>query len=339
MSDLYQQAGVSIDTGHRAVELMKQAVTSTHGPEVLAGIGAFGGLFSLSGQFNGMTAPALVASTDGVGTKVKLAAAMGQYGGIGHDIVNHCLNDIACAGENVKPLLFLDYIASSKLQPAMVAEVITGMAKACRSSSCALLGGETAEMPGVYQPQEFDVVGTVVGLVDADRIFPHPTLAAGDVLIGLPSSGAHTNGYSLIRAIFADVPLETEVDGVGQLGQALLEPHRCYLGPLARLHQAGIPLQGAAHITGGGLVENIPRALPPDLTARINPDAWPVPPLFRYIQQTGGVSNEEMRRVFNLGIGLVIIVKAALAKEALAVLDEGWLVGEVVHGYELEWID
>ena len=158
-------------------------------------------------------------------------------------------------------------------------------------------------------------------------------------MIGLPSSGAHTNGYSLIRAIFADVPLETEVDGVGQLGQALLEPHRCYLGPLARLHQAGIPLQGAAHITGGGLVENIPRALPPDLTARINPDAWPVPPLFRYIQQTGGVSNEEMRRVFNLGIGLVIIVKAALAKEALAALDEGWLVGEVVHGYELEWID
>lgn len=339
MSDLYQQAGVSIDAGQRAIELMKQAVTSTHGPEVLAGIGAFGGLFSLTGQFKGMTTPALVASTDGVGTKVKLAAALGEYGGIGHDIVNHCLNDIACAGQNVKPLLFLDYIASSKLQPEVVAEIITGMAEACRSTNCALLGGETAEMPGVYQPQEFDVVGTVVGLVDADRLFPHLTVAAGDVLIGLPSSGAHTNGYSLIRAIFADLPLETEVDGVGQLGQALLEPHRCYLGPLARLHQAGIPLQGAAHITGGGLVENIPRALPPDLTARINSSAWPVPSLFRYLQQTGGVPDEEMRRVFNLGIGLVIIVKAVLADAVLTVLDEGWLMGDVIHGHVLEWID
>lgn len=338
MSDLYQQAGVSIDAGQRAVELMKQAVTSTHGSQVLAGVGAFGGLFSLAGQLEDIAAPALVASTDGVGTKVKLAAALGQYRGIGHDIVNHCLNDIACAGEGVKPLFFLDYIASSQLQPEMVAEIITGMAEACRGAGCALLGGETAEMPGVYQSQEFDVVGTVVGVVDAERLFPRPTVAEGDALVGLPSSGPHTNGYSLIRAIFADVPLDTEIGGVGQLGPALLEPHRCYLDQLARLRQAGILVQGVAHITGGGLVENIPRALPAGLTAQINASAWPMPSLFRHIQRAAGVSNEEMRRVFNLGIGLVVIVKAAQAEAALAVLNEGWLVGEVIRGYGLEWI-
>jgi phosphoribosylformylglycinamidine cyclo-ligase len=269
---------------------MKAAVTATHGPNVLAGIGAFGGLYSLAGVTEGLAQPALVASTDGVGTKVKLAAAAGRYRGIGQDIVNHCLNDIACAGEGVRPLLFLDYIASSKLSPEMVAEVVGGIAGACRAVGCALLGGETAEMPGVYQANEFDLVGTIIGIADAARVFPRPTLAAGDVLLGLPSSGPHTNGYSLIRAIFADTPLDTEFPGVGRLVDALLTPHRCYVTELARLRVAGVAVQGVAHITGGGLVENIPRALPAGLSVQINPADWPTPPLFQLIQQKGGVS-------------------------------------------------
>ena len=337
MSALYEQAGVSIDAGQKAVDLMKTAVTATHGPNVLAGIGAFGGLFSLAGVTDGLAQPALVASTDGVGTKVKLAAAAGRYQGIGQDIVNHCLNDIACAGEGVRPLLFLDYIASSKLSPEMVAEVVGGIAGACRAVGCALLGGETAEMPGVYQANEFDLVGTIIGVADAARVFPRPTLAAGDVLLGLPSSGPHTNGYSLIRAIFADTPLDTEFPGVGRLADALLMPHRCYVTELARLRAAGVAVQGVAHITGGGLVENIPRALPAGLSVRLNPADWPVPPLFQLIQQKGGVSEAEMRRVFNVGLGMVVIVKPEQADLALAELGEGWRIGQVIAGDTMEW--
>ncbi len=337
MTSLYEQAGVSIDAGQKAVNLMKEAVTATHGPNVLAGIGAFGGLFSLEGLLDGLARPTLVASTDGVGTKVKLAAALGRYRGIGHDIVNHCLNDIACAGEGVRPLFFLDYIASSQLAPEMVAEVVSGIAAACRAAGCALLGGETAEMPGVYRPAEFDLVGTVVGLLDAGRVFPRPTLAAGDVLLGLPSAGAHTNGYSLIRKIFETTPLDAEFAGIGPLGDALLTPHRGYLPELARLRQAGIAVQGLAHITGGGLVENLPRALPARLTARIEPGSWPLPPLFRLIQQQGGVPDSEMRRVFNLGVGMVVIIKPEQAAAALETLAEGWRIGEVVEGDVLLW--
>ncbi len=331
MTNLYEQAGVSIDAGQQAVNLMKDAVTATHGPNVLAGVGAFGGLFSLAGLTDGLAQPTLVASTDGVGTKVKLAAALGRYRGIGHDIVNHCLNDIACAGEGVRPLFFLDYVASSKLQPEMVAGIVTGMAEACADAGCALLGGETAEMPGVYHDGEFDVAGTVVGLLDGARVFPRPTLAAGDVLLGLPSSGPHTNGYSLIRRIFAETPLETVFTLIGPLGEALLAPHRCYLNQLAALREAGVAVQGIAHITGGGLTENLPRALPAGLTARLEPDSWDIPPLFRLMQQRGGVSDEEMRRVFNMGIGLVVIVKPQQAEAALKLLGEGWRIGQVTR--------
>lgn len=330
MTNLYEQAGVSIDAGQRAVDLMKEAVTATHGPNVLAGVGAFGGLFSLAGLTDRLAQPTLVASTDGVGTKVKLAAELGRYRGIGHDIVNHCLNDIACAGEGLRPLFFLDYVASSRLQPEMMAEIVTGMAEACAAVGCALLGGETAEMPGVYRDGEFDVVGTVVGLADASRTFPRPTLAAGDVLLGLPSSGPHTNGYSLIRRIFAETPLETVFNLIGPLGEALLAPHRCYLNELAALREAGIAVQGTAHITGGGLTENLPRALPAGLTAHLESGSWDIPPLFQLIQQRGGVSDEEMRRVFNMGVGLVVIVKPTQAETALNLLGEGWVIGRVV---------
>ncbi|MEW5961722.1 MAG: phosphoribosylformylglycinamidine cyclo-ligase [Chloroflexota bacterium] len=338
MTNLHEQAGVSIDAGQEAVDLMKAAVTATHGPEVLAGVGAFGGLFSLANRLAGLAQPILVASTDGVGTKVKLAAALGRYRNIGHDIVNHCLNDILCAGASVQPLFFLDYVASSKLEPARVAQVVTGMAEACRQAGCALLGGETAEMPGVYQPAEFDVVGTMVGLLDQGQTYPRPTLKAGDVLLGLPSSGPHTNGYSLIRAIFAGTPPETEYPGIGPLGEALLAPHRSYLDVLARLAAAGVSIQALAHITGGGLVENLPRALPPGLTAAVDPRRWPRPPLFQLIQTQGGVSDQEMRRVFNLGIGMAAVIPPESARTALeAIAGQGWLIGEVVEGRELGW--
>lgn len=340
MSNLYEQAGVSIDAGQQAVELMKAAVSSTHGPDVLAGVGAFGGLLNLTTHLEGVTQPTLVASTDGVGTKVKLAAQVGQYAGIGHDIVNHCLNDILCAGAGVKPLLFLDYIASSKLAPTMVAQVVSGIAAACRTVGCALLGGETAEMPGVYQPNEFDLVGTIVGLVDRQQLYPRPEVQAGDMLLGLPSNGPHTNGYSLIRAIFADTPLETEFAGIGPLGEALLRPHRPYQALLARLEQAKIPVKALAHITGGGLTENLPRALGPieDLTIRLRLDSWPLPPLFQLIQAQGGISDVEMRRVFNMGVGMVAIVDAAQAAATLSALGEGWLIGEVIASQEMEWV-
>lgn len=330
MSSRYEQAGVSIDAGQKAVELMKAAVSATHGPEVLAGVGAFGGLFSLPPRLAGLERPVLVASTDGVGTKVKLAAALGRYRSIGHDIVNHCLNDILCAAAGVRPLFFLDYVASSRLQPEMVAEIVTGMAEACEQANCALLGGETAEMPGVYAANEFDVVGTIVGLADQARLFPRPTLQPGDKLLGLPSSGPHTNGYSLIRAVFADTPLDAEFEGIGVLGDALLAPHRCYLDALSRLEAAGVAVQSLAHITGGGLVENLPRALPAGLAPRLDWQSWPIPPLFRLIQQRGDVPDEEMRRVFNLGVGMVAVIPTEAAGTALSALDgEGWIIGEV----------
>ncbi len=334
MSNLYEQSGVSIDAGQEAVNLMKKAVAATHGPSVLAGVGAFGGLFSLAEVLDGLSQPTLVASTDGVGTKVKLAARAGRYAGIGHDIVNHCLNDILCAGQGVRPLFFLDYIASSRLEPTMVAEVVGGMAEACRAVECALLGGETAEMPGVYEPNEFDVVGTIVGLVDRANLYPRQTLTAGDVLLGLPSNGAHTNGYSLIRAIFAETPLDSEFEGVGPLGKTLLHPHRPYLAELSKLTEAGVEIQALAHITGGGLTENPPRMLHgfDHLTVRLDPQSWPVPPLFRLIQAQGGVSDAEMWRVFNMGLGLIAAIKPEKAETALAALGgEGWLVGEVVQ--------
>ena len=221
-----------------------------------------------------------------------------------------------------------------------MAQAVTGMAEACRAVGCALLGGETAEMPGVYQPAEFDVVGTIVGLMDADTVYPRPTLQAGNVVLGLPSSGPHTNGYSLIRAIFAETPLDTEFDGIGPLGEALLTPHRCYIDPLRRLHAAGVAVQTLAHITGGGLVDNIPRALPAGLTVRLNPQSWPVPPLFRLIQQRGGVPDEEMRRVFNLGVGMVVVIPAEQLAAALAALNgQAWAIGQVIPGQKMVWGD
>jgi len=328
----YAASGVNIDAGNRAVELMRASVKSTYGPEVLAGIGSFGGLFDAS-ALKALSEPVLVASTDGVGTKVKLAAQVGRYKSIGHDIVNHCLDDILVQG--ARPLFFLDYIASSKLDPEMIAAVVAGMAAACRESGCALLGGETAEMPGVYQPGEFDVAGTIIGLLDRAQILPRTTeLRAGDVLIGLRSSGPHTNGYSLIRKIFQDIALDTYFEELNAtLAGALLVPHRSYLPLLTANSQLPTTIKALAHLTGGGFIENIPRILPDRLDAQIDLGSWPVLPVFQLIQQRGEVDAEEMYRVFNMGIGMIAIVAPEdVSTMQAAIPEKTYIIGQLIRG-------
>jgi phosphoribosylformylglycinamidine cyclo-ligase len=329
--DSYASSGVSIDAGNRAVELMKSAVQSTYTPAVLAGIGSFGGLFDAS-ALKEMTNPVLVASTDGVGTKVKLAAQLGRYRGIGHDIVNHCIDDILVQG--ARPLFFMDYFATSKLNPEQTAEVVTGIAEACKESGIALLGGETAEMPGVYAPGEFDVAGTIVGVLERDRILPRTSeLKAGDVLIGLRSSGPHTNGYSLIRKVFADADLTSIYPEWGvSLADMLLAPHRSYLKVLeAALRTPHI--RALAHLTGGGFVENIPRILPDHLDAEIQLGSWDKSPLWDLIQHKGNIPTEEMYRVFNMGIGMVVVVDETVVSDIQKQIPEQtFVIGKLIPG-------
>ena len=333
MSSAYAESGVNIDAGNRAVDLMRTAVTSTYGPQVLAGIGAFGGLFDAS-ALKALNDPVLVASTDGVGTKVKLAAQCGRYESIGHDIVNHCIDDILVQG--ARPLFFLDYIASSKLDPEMIASIVSGMAAACRESNCALLGGETAEMPGVYQPNEFDVAGSIVGVVDRSHILPRTSnLRAGDVLIGLRSSGPHTNGFSLIRKIFQNIALDTYFKKLNAtLADALLVPHRSYLPLLLTANrQPPAAIKALAHLTGGGFIENIPRILPDHLDAQIACGSWPILPIFDLIQQQGEVDAQEMYRIFNMGIGMIAIVAPEdVATVQAAIPEDTYIIGRLVPG-------
>ena len=319
----YKAAGVDIDAAGRAVDLMKSAVRATYTANVLADVGSFGGLFALT---NLPAHPVLVASTDGVGTKVKLAADLHRWHGIGHDIVNHCINDILV--QNARPLFFLDYIATSKLVPEAVAAVVTGMADACQAAGCALLGGETAEMPGVYTEGAFDVAGTVVGLVDRATLWPQPAaMRTGDVLIGLPSSGPHTNGYSLIRKTVADKDLDQTLADGQTLADALLAPHRCYVAEVEALIAAGVPVHGLAHLTGGGFLDNIPRVLPDELAAVIDTTAWAVPPVFQALVQWSGMTRAEAYRVFNMGVGMVAIIPAAGVDAALAAVPHAFPVG------------
>jgi phosphoribosylformylglycinamidine cyclo-ligase len=326
-SDLYKQAGVDIDAGNAAVARMKPAIRSTFTPNVLADVGSFGGLFALTDL---PPQPVLVASTDGVGTKVKLAAQLGRWAGIGHDIVNHCVNDILV--QNARPLFFLDYIASSKLDPVQTAAVVTGIAEACRAAGCALLGGETAEMPGVYAEGAFDLVGTVVGLVGRGKLLPQPeAMQPGDVLAGLSSSGPHTNGYSLIRRIVEGRDLALRLaDGVA-LADALMAPHHSYLTAVERLQAAGVTLRGLAHITGGGFVENVPRILPAHLAAEIDIAAWRIPPLFRRLVEWGGVAPAEAYRTWNMGIGMVLVIPAAEQGALLTALPDAVMIGRLVE--------
>ena len=325
----YRDAGVDIEAGNRAVDLMKRAVQSTYGKEVLAGIGAFGGLYD-GAALKAMAAPVLVASTDGVGTKTKVAAALGRYDTIGHDIVGHCVNDILVQG--ARPLFFLDYVAFNRIIPERVAAIVTGIAEACKSVGCALLGGETAEMPGVYAEGEFDLVGTIIGAVERGRMIDGASIKAGDAIIGLASSGLHTNGFSLARKVLAGRDLGAPDAELGtSLGEALLAPHRPYLAELERLWAAGVTVKGMAHITGGGLIENPPRILPPGMAARIRRGSWPMPPLFQLIQRAGDIAPDEMARVFNVGLGMLLFVPAGEAQKALGLLGaEAWIVGEAV---------
>jgi phosphoribosylformylglycinamidine cyclo-ligase len=324
----YTISGVDIDAGNRAVELMKTAVRTTYTESVLAGIGSFGGLFDVS-ALKQMDHPVLVASTDGVGTKVKLAASLKRYRGLGHDIVNHCINDILVQG--ARPLFFMDYFATSKLDPEQTVDVVTGVAEACRAAGMALLGGETAEMPGVYREGEFDIAGTIVGVLDRSCILPRSNLVAGDLIIGLPSNGPHTNGYSLIRQLFNGELLESAVPELGcSLEDALLAPHRSYL----QLLYPHLPkVKALAHITGGGFIENIPRVLTGDLNAVIHLNSWQKPPLWKMIQQKGNISTEEMFRVFNMGIGMICIVDKSIAADfQSSILEPTFIIGELAKG-------
>ncbi len=300
----YKTAGVDIEAGDETVKRIKPLVRSTFNDKVLADIGLFGGFFDA--RFEGYDHPILVASTDGVGTKLKIACMMGVHDTVGQDLVNHCVNDILCCG--AKPLFFLDYFATGKLEPGIAEQVIGGFVKACRENSTALIGGETAEMPSMYQEGEYDVSGTIVGVVDKSKIVDGKSIKPGDKLIGLPSTGLHTNGYSLARAvILKDYKLDSFVDDLGcTIGEALLKIHRSYLTEIYPLAQMGI-VKGISHITGGGIVGNTKRIVPEGMELNIDWNSWKTPLLFEIIKKTGGIEEEEMRHVFNIGIGMILI--------------------------------
>ena len=314
---------------------MTSAVRGTYTPQVLAGIGNFGALYDAS-ALKEMNRPVLVASTDGVGTKTMVAARLNRWNTIGADLVNHCLNDILVQG--ARPLFFLDYVASSRLDPDQMATVVTGVANACIKANCALIGGETAEMPGVYHADELDLVGTVIGVVDYDDIIDGARIGPGDVVLGLPSSGLHTNGYSLARRVLADldwdktlVAPDTESAAL-PLGDVLLRPHRAYVQEIDTLRKADVDVHGLAHVTGGGIVENLPRILPEGNAAVIRRGQWPEPPIFGLIQRRGAVSDDEMFRTFNMGLGMLVVIPAAQVGLARQVLPGSWRVGDIVAG-------
>ena len=327
----YAATGVDIDEGNRAVAKMKQSVERTLGPDVLRGVGSFGGVISAK-RLVQMDDPVIVASTDGVGTKVELGARLGIVRGLGQDIVNHCIDDVLV--QSARPLFFLDYIASSVLDADLVAEVVGGMAEACEAAGCALLGGETAEMPGVYVPGAFDIAGTLVGIAERTQLLPRDDVAAGDVLIGIASSGPHTNGFSFLRKLFDWVPMDVTPPGFElSLGESLLAPHRSYLTVLGAAIDSG-RVKALAHITGGGLPENLPRVLPEGVDAEIELGSWPRGPLFELIAELAtGVDTHELHRMLNMGIGMVVVVAAADAQAVQAMIpEETWIIGTLVSG-------
>jgi len=320
----YAAAGVNTDAAAKVKGLIKRHAGTTLRPEVLAGPGFFGGLFELKGYQQ----PVLVSSVDGVGTKLKIAAALDQDDSIGIDLVNHCVNDILTCG--AEPLFFLDYIAMGRLKPERVEAIAKGLARACRQVGCTLIGGETAEMPGLYAGGDYDLVGFIIGVVEKEKVITGKTIAVGDAIIGLASSGLHTNGYSLVRKIFGETPakLNSYYPELGRtLGQELLEPHLCYYHQLKPL----LPfIKGMAHITGGGLIDNVPRILPAGLAAKFNSKSWTVPPIFQLIQKRGNIDQDEMYRVFNMGIGMVVICTPDNVDKIMKALPEAKVVGEVV---------
>ena len=331
----YKTSGVDIDAGNETVRRIKALAKSTFTSGVLSEIGSFGGLFRLDPS--GWKDPILVSSADGVGTKLKVAFAANVHRTIGVDLVNHCVNDILVQG--ARPLFFLDYLATGVLQPDVAEQIVDGLARACRENGCALLGGETAEMPGFYADGEYDLAGFIVGAVEGEMLVDGRSIAVGDVLIGLPSSGLHTNGYSLARRIAFDhlgLAVDAKVDELGQtIGEALLTPHRSYLHAVYPLVAKGA-IKGMAHITGGGITDNLPRVLPPGTAASIETTSWNVPAIFEWLRRSGDVPDEDMRRTFNMGIGMILVCPPALVEPVLEDLrsrhEDAILIGEIVRG-------
>jgi phosphoribosylformylglycinamidine cyclo-ligase len=328
----YKSSGVDIEMGNEVVRRIRALARSTFTPHVLSDIGSFGGLFRLPpGTY---TDPVLVASADGVGTKLKVAILAGEHRTIGVDLVNHCVNDILVQGAS--PLFFLDYLATGRLAPDIAEQIVDGMARACRDNGCALLGGETAEMPGFYKDGDYDLAGFIVGVVERGRLLDGSRIGVGDRLIALPSSGLHTNGYSLARRIVFEtlgLTVQSRVQELGRtVGEALLEPHRSYARAIRPLLDGGVGIvKGLAHITGGGITDNLPRILPEGTAARIDTRSWPTPPIFAWLQQAGRVPIDDMRRTFNMGVGFIVVCGASEVRTVIELLkpEPAWVIGEV----------
>lgn len=331
MTDLYKEAGVNIDAGNETVRRIKSLVRTTYNEQVLGDLGSFGGLYAFPAEkFN---QPILVSSTDGVGTKLKVAFAMEKYDTVGYDLVNHCVNDILVQG--AKPLFFLDYIGTGSLEPANAEAVVSGLTRGCRENGCVLIGGETAEMPGIYSAGEFDLVGTIVGVVEREQLITGANIRPGDIVLGLASAGLHTNGYSLARKICFDKMNLKPTDIVGgmseSIGLALLAPHKSYFNQIYPLLSQKL-INGLAHITGGGFYDNIPRILPEGCGVKINKGSWPISPLFQFLQNSGEVPDEQAYRVFNMGIGMVVICRPEAYSNIKEQLPEIYQIGIITEG-------
>ena len=332
----YKKAGVDIEAGYRSVELMKKYVKETMRPEVLGGLGGFSGAFSLAAIKN-MEKPTLVSGTDGVGTKLKLAFLLDKHDTVGIDCVAMCVNDIACAGG--EPLFFLDYIACGKNYPEKIATIVKGVAEGCKMSNAALIGGETAEMPGFYPEDEYELAGFAVGVVDEKDLITGENIQPGDVLVGIASSGVHSNGFSLVRKIFdmTAESLNTYYDELGRtLGEALIEPTKIYVKALRSVKEAGVTIKGCSHITGGGFYENIPRMLPDGVNAYVKKDSYPIPPIFELMRKKGQLEEKLMYNTYNMGLGMVLALDPADADKAIVAIEtageKAYLVGEVKAG-------
>lgn len=332
----YAAAGVHLDIASKAKDIIRERVRHTFRPEVLTDIGPFAGLFKLGGY----RSPVLVSSVDGVGTKVKIAIALDKHDTVGIDLVNHCVNDIFTTG--AEPLFFLDYIAMGTLIPERIDKIISGLTCACKEVNCAIIGGETAEMPGIYAPNDYDLAGFIVGIVEQERIVPHGSIAAGDAILGFPSNGLHTNGYSLVRKVFN---LDHEKKVLNKLypelgctlGEKLLEPHRCYYPLMKSLINGNKQMiKGLAHITGGGIPGNVARIIPEGLIARFRTESWTVPPIFTLIEEKGSIERQEMYRVFNMGLGMAVVCSPDTVNEILMQIPEAKIVGEIVGSSGVE---
>ena len=332
----YKKAGVDIEAGYKSVELMKEHIKGTMRPEVLTNIGGFSGAFSMA-AFKNMEKPTLVSGTDGVGTKLKLAFLLDKHDTVGIDCVAMCVNDIACAGG--EPLFFLDYIACGKNEPEKIATIVSGVAEGCKQSNAALIGGETAEMPGFYPVDEYDLAGFAVGVVDEKDLITGKDIKAGDTLIGIASSGVHSNGFSLVRKVFnmTQESLNTYYDSLGKtLGEALLAPTKIYVKTLRNIKEAGVKIKGCSHITGGGFYENIPRMLPDGIRAEVKKDSYEIPPIFKMLSQDGDIAEEMMYNTFNMGIGMVLAIDPedvdATVKAIEAAGETAYVIGQTVAG-------